>query len=1425
MPKRKHSSAQSSPARATLDLNQNRFLEQIEPAHTKVDEVSQELVLQIWRDKYRWNDERTTRDTFERVARAIYAQDSVHHMQEAYEAMCAGLWMPGGRIIAGAGTTKRVTLMNCLSGDTLFPTKEYGTITLEEASRYDTITVLTRRGWIEARVKCFGIQPLNKIVLSPSRSKYRKATIYATPDHRWIRPYGGETTKLRVGDRVTSCAGIRTYDERVYREGFFHGIVFGDGQLHRITQREVLGGYPLGTFHHVLRACGRVTKYYDLLDQECSGGYKQPPAAKGDRIYYHHGAYNLKDLPSVSHRVSADYMCGFIDGWWVADGHYENGNTQRCISSTNYAHLDWLIQHAQLGGYIITGDKIIGKKVTNLGIAKDPCRAVTILAAGAVSWEVKEITPIGIQKVYCAIVPKEHAFCLAEGVYTGNCYVNDTIQDSLDDIMKGVSNAALVLQQGGGIGTDFSTLRPSGAILSRTGSQASGPLPFMDMWHSMSDTIMSAGHRRGAMMGTLCDTHPDLPKFITAKQQKGRLTNFNVSILISDAFMAAVDDDEDWILHFPVEPKQRPDDLEAYDFYDDEGQKQFAYSVWRARDLWESITRNTYDWSEPGVIFIDRINDLNNLKYCEQIRCTNPCVSGDTHILTDKGHVPIVERKGLTTKVWNGKQFSEVTPFSTGINPLVELTFSHGVKVRCTPYHEWNIKDQGKIKTTDLWVGAPLAYFEMPMIREGIVFTTHAYSQGFYAGDGNTNDVHSAIYSPKYSVIPRLKGHVSNTVTSGRGDRRNWYHGRMLPKDFVPINGRIDYCIDWLAGLLDADACLGYPGGKGKCMPVVQLGSKDKPFLLNVRLMLIRLGVIATIISRRDGGKKIVSGVEANFADTYMIVINGGNVWKLYKEGLKTSRLDLSWVRKPKGRAFMPIKVAAITPVDPEETFCFTEPFEHMGVFNGIPGGNCGEQPLPPHGTCNLGAINLSRLVVNPFTPKAQLNTSLLQQLTRVGIRFLDNVIEATRYPLEAQEHEEKNKRRLGLGVSGLGDCLAQLNLRYGSQQAVETTELIHKTICLTAYDTSVKLAEERGPFPWFKDATPFLEGFAGKVLDKELQSQIQKHGIRNGVLLTVAPTGTTSILYGNISSGIEPTFAHTLQRKVRMPDGSLREYNAYSYTQLLYNAVTNQVPLFGNLPNYCVTAEDLTIEDHIVTQAAVQRWVDASVSKTINVAKDVTYEEFKKVYDLAYTLGCKGCTTYRPSDVRGSILSVATPASSITPPQLSARPELLHGITHKVKWPSMSSALYVTINRNEEGAPFEVFFNSKDARSQEWMTALSLMISAILRKGDGDVGFIADELGAVHSIHDTAWIKMPNEEKSRFFGSLIAYVGYILGQDFKLVTGEPEPTGGAKWLAQIEADVASLNPKEKCPICLAPGLLHQEGCTTCPNCGYSNCG
>jgi len=744
-------------------------------------------------------------------------------------------------------------------------------------------------------------------------------------------------------------------------------------------------------------------------------------------------------------------------------------------------------------------------RVTNAVFAKDTSKAAreaslqTILAMKANLW-----MPAG-RILAGAGTPKR--------VTLLNCFVNAEIEDDMESITRGLANIMLTMQQGGGIGTDFSNLRPPLALLHRTGADASGPGPFLDTWDSACTTIRSAGDRRGAMMGTLICTHPYLPEFIRAKHEKGRWTNFNVSVLITDAFMSAIQEDEEWLLHHAAEPNfERPAEICDMDFQDNEGVQQFVYSIHRARDLWDQLMRSTYEYAEPGVIFIDRVNDQNNLQYVETISCTNPC----------------------------------------------------------------------------------------------------------------------------------------------------------------------------------------------------------------------------------------------------------------------------------------------------------------------------GEQPLPPHGCCDLGAVNISRMVHAPFTEDATFDWELLRTITRLGVRFLDNVIDVTNYPLPEQQKEEFDKRRIGIGVSGLADAMHFLGMRYGSLRSIEFAERVMRTIAETAYDTSADLAQEKGSFPLF-DAEQYCDRPFIKKLPEWLQAKIKK-GIRNGVLLTIAPTGTTSIAYGNGSSGLEPVFAHGMDRKVKQADGSLLPYSEVAFGARLY-LLLNPGSTLADLPSYMNVCADVRVHEHVRIQEVCQKWVDASISKTINLPKEIGFEEFKDVYQLAYDSECKGCTTYRPSEVRGSILTVTGgdsdcgtldgSTSQVDDALPTERPEILNSQTAKIRWNGLDSALYLTIGY-ANGQPYEIFLNSKDQKSMEWTMGLTLLMSMCLRKGIS-LETIAHEFQEISGL-EGGWAPNRLTGKQKYWPSLIAYIGHFLEQmpnALGTIIGAPssEALGGGQ-VDQNGQDVS----KKKCPTCKEDAVINLSGCDTCSNCGWSKC-
>jgi ribonucleoside-diphosphate reductase alpha chain len=506
----------------------------------------------------------------------------------------------------------------------------------------------------------------------------------------------------------------------------------------------------------------------------------------------------------------------------------------------------------------------------------------------------------------------------------------------------------------------------------------------------------------------------------------------------------------------------------------------------------------------------------------------------------------------------------------------------------------------------------------------------------------------------------------------------------------------------------------------------------------------------------------------------------------------------------------------------------------------------CGEQPLPPYGACLLGSVNLMALVKDPFEPEAGLDMAGLAELVPTAVRMLDNAIEVSRFPLDAQRQEAQAKRRIGLGITGLADALIACGLRYGGAEAVKATGRWLAAFRREAYLASVELAKEKGPFPLY-DRDAYLAGETIRELDPDVQEAIARHGIRNALVTSVAPTGTISLLADNISSGLEPVFSFFYRRRILQADGNRREEEVSDHAYRLFRRLKGED---APLPPAFVNAQTLEPAAHVVMQAAVQRYIDSSVSKTINLPANISFQAFKDVYQQAYDLGCKGCTTYRPNEITGAVLSVGAretlaeaadtelvPADAVvsrkgdvvymTDPL--ARPDVLPGRSYKLRWPESDHAIYITLNDIvQEGSgkeprrrPFEIFINSKNMEHYAWTLALTRMISAVFRRG-GDVSFVVEELKAVFDPRGGAWME------GRYVPSLLAAIGGIIerhmidigflqakaplaGEEQKAVVNLGGPEGGTRFA--------------QCPKCGSAGLIRQEGCDLCTSCGYSKCG
>jgi ribonucleoside-diphosphate reductase alpha chain len=622
------------------------------------------------------------------------------------------------------------------------------------------------------------------------------------------------------------------------------------------------------------------------------------------------------------------------------------------------------------------------------------------------------------------------------------------------------------------------------------------------------------------------------------------------------------------------------------------------------------------------------------------------------------------------------------------------------------------------------------------------------------------------------------------------------------------------------------------------CRTIMSAGSRRGAMMATLRCD--HPDIEAFVDAKRDPRRLRMFNVSVLITDAFMKAVKDDADWDLVFEGkvFRTIKAGALWERIMRATYdYAEPGVIFIDRVNRRNNLHYCETIQATNP--------CGEQPLPPYGACLLGSINLAALVKDPFTPQASLDMAALERLVPLAVRMLDNVVDVSRFPLPQQEKEAKAKRRIGLGVTGLADALIFCGVRYGSPEAVRLTGEWLGAVQRLSYLASADIAAEKGSFPLY-DRARYLAGETIRGLPEDVRSAIGRYGIRNALLNSIAPTGTISLLADNVSSGIEPVFAFSHVRHVLQPDGSKREESVEDHAFRLWRAVK------GNEPpsDAFVDAQTLSPADHLAMQAAAQQFVDSSISKTINLPRDISFEAFKDVYEEAYARDCKGCTTYRPNDVTGAVLEVRPSEAGTVPALVPAaresgvvyiaqpldRPEDLPGRTYKIKWPGSDHAIYITINdvmQDGRRRPFEIFINSKNMEHYAWTVALTRMISAVFRRG-GDVSFVVEELKAVFDPRGGQWME------GRYVPSLLAAIGGVIERHlieigFLAPADQPRISeaaeqrlrlaAGAREPAADGAAPASAPPLGQCPNCGAAALTHQEGCDVCLNCGYSRCG
>ncbi len=929
---------------------------------------------------------------------------------------------------------------------------------------------------------------------------------------------------------------------------------------------------------------------------------------------------------------------------------------------------------------------------------------------------------------------------------TINCTVSGSIRDSMDDILNKVHEAGLTLKAGCGIGYEFSTLRPRGAYVSGAGAYTSGPLSFMDIYDKMCFTVSSAGGRRGAQMATFDIGHPDVMDFIRAKREDGRLRQFNLSLLITDEFMQAVKHDREWQLAFPLgqdEAEGEGVDLNDPDtivwrewpihagyIVNDEGLVACRiYRSIRARRLWDVIMSSTYDYAEPGFILIDKVNEMNNNWFCENIRATNPCVTADTWVHTVDGPRQVHELLGRKTRLLidgEGHWSTDEGFFRTARKQVFRLRTREGHALRLTRDHRVRRvteKTRHGLKTE--WVEAGQLHPGDELLLNnhrghkhwpGRYNRDQGYLAGLLLGDGTLKTdkaVLSVWQAPRVvngdnrpsgadgvmqRALEAARGFDTRadfqgwSEVSGRGEYRMSFAGLKdlaLELGMTPGNKCIgtrmegassEFYRGFLQGFFDADGSVQGSQDKGVS---IRLSQSDLPRLEAAQRMLLRLGIASTLYrNRRLAGVSNLPDGKGGVAEyatraQHELVISGDNLPRFqqlvgFADHDKASRLAvlLKAYRRQLNRERFVVRVESVTAEGKEDVYDVQVPGINAFDANGLHAHNCGEQPLPPYGSCLLGSVNLTRFVCKPFTEQAHFDWEGFRRAVAIFTRMLDNVVEINGLPLEGQRHEIMSKRRHGMGFLGLGSTMTMLGMKYGDPESLELTEQVSRELALVGWEQAVELAREKGPAPIMdQDFTVTAEmlrlrpqmaedGYQagdtvkGRVLHAryshymrrvaearpDLIEALAEEGGRFTHHSSIAPTGTISLsLANNASNGIEPSFAHHYSRNVIREGRKTKEkVDVFSYELLAYRQLINEQAMpysedpGAALPDYFITAEDISPKQHVDVQAAAQKWIDSSISKTANVPTDYPYEDFKDIYEYAYDQGLKGCTTFR---------------------------------------------------------------------------------------------------------------------------------------------------------------------------------------------------
>ncbi|MDD2922265.1 MAG: ribonucleotide reductase N-terminal alpha domain-containing protein, partial [Anaerolineales bacterium] len=921
------------------------------------------------------------------------------------------------------------------------------------------------------------------------------------------------------------------------------------------------------------------------------------------------------------------------------------------------------------------------------------------------------------------------------------CFVLPITDDMGRDsagIFQTLRDAALIQQTGGGNGFSFSRLRPKDSLVKTSAGRATGPVGFLRVYDHAFGAVAQGGSRRGANMGVLRVDHPDVEEFIESKTNENHITNFNISVGITDAFMRAVKNDEDWELRFPdlfdVKEKGFSGTIEQAEAA---GVKINVYKKVRARDLFNRIVKQAHHNGEPGILFLDAANRGNPVPHMYQLESTNPCVTGDALIYTESGlrRADELAAEGAAISVATDARFGRETflpathVFQTGVKPVYRLMTREGYELRLTEDHRV-MTSRGWVEARNLNSGDRVHILNRKggfgangSLEEGRVL-------GWLVGDGTVNAVRAVLSffgEEKQELAPAFAEMVTNIVETPNqrraypvgateiierdearvsserlGDWAAQYGITKGNKHFVPsavFAGSESIQRGFLQALFTADGQVNDGGEKG-CS--VRLSSSHLSLLKDIQRLLLNFGIAGKIYENRrmagyrlmpdgkGGSKEYFHQPQHDLAISKTNLISFANEIGFLTEA-KQAKLSGYLSRMncgPYEESFL-ATVAAIEPDGVEPVYDLHQPDIHSFIANGFVVHNCGEQWLGPYENCCLGSVNLNE----HCGADNAVDWETLRQSVVTATRFLDDVVEANAYvPAVPQLKEAAHRaRRIGLGIMGLADLMYHVGVRYGSKEGQEFGAQVMEFVRYHAMKTSVELAEERGPFPAIEGSIYDMDDVKWKVPEMLTKFEnnwnrpevkwdavlkgIKSHGIRNAAQSTVAPTGTIATVAGCEGYGCEPVFALAYIRHVNDNGKDLKlTYASPRFDEALKKLglgeekrqeIVERVMNDGTCQHIAeipqavrdtfVVSSDISAEEHVMMQGALQAFVDNSLSKTVNFHADATEEDVAKAYMMAWELGCKGITVYVTGSRDKVVLETKATADKQSAPEPAA--------------------------------------------------------------------------------------------------------------------------------------------------------------------------